>query len=217
MSSFGKFFTVIAIVAAVIGLGLVVGFWGTSRTPPGGTPLSNDPAQAPVPGPVTDPNTNLVVRHTNPGVVPSESPGLPTTNGLADWESKVDAILTSEIPDNEKAKKMLEMFPLLSPEAQEEVAHHLSNLVPDEEYAPLGSYLTNSAMPEAVLDVLLEDVFNRPNSLKLPRLLDIARNPLHPKASESKDVLELFLEEDFGTDWNKWQDKMDAWLKQNPD
>jgi hypothetical protein len=112
---------------------------------------------------------------------------------------------------------MLEMFPQLSPEAQEEVAHHLSNLVPDEEYAPLGNYLTNAALPEAVLDVFLEDVFNRPNSVKLPRLLEIASNPQHPKAAESKDVLELFLEEDYGTDWNKWRTKMDEWLKNNPD
>ena len=140
-----------------------------------------------------------------------------TAPGVPDWEEKVDAILTSEIPDNDKAKKMLEIFPQLSPDAQEEVAHHLSNLVPDEEYAPLGSYLTNAAMPEAVLDVLLEDVFNRPNSVKLPLLLDIARNSQHPKASESRDVLELFLEEDYGNDWSKWQTKMDSWLKENPD
>ena len=96
----------------------------------------------------------------------------PANGSIPDWEDKVDNILTSEIPDNEKAKKMLEMFPQLNAEAQEEVAHHLSNLVPDEEYAPLGNYLTNAALPEAVLDVLLEDVFNRPNSVKLPKLLE---------------------------------------------
>jgi hypothetical protein len=146
-------------------------------------------------------------------------PQTPPTNapGLPGWEEKVDAILTSDIADNEKAKKMLEIFPQLAPDAQEEVAHHLSNLVPDEEYAPLGNYLTNAAMPEAVLDVLLEDVFNRPNSVKLPLLLDIARNAQHPKATESRDVLELFLEEDYGNDWSKWQIKMDQWLKENPD
>ena len=48
---------------------------------------------------------------------------------------------------------------------------------------------------DAVLDVLLEDVFNRPNSVKLPLLLTVARDPQNPKASEAKDVLELFLEQ----------------------
>ncbi len=62
-----------------------------------------------------------------------------------------------------------------------------------------------------------EDVLNRPNSVKLPLLLDLARDPQHPKASEAKDILELFLEEDYGNDWTKWQAKLDQWLKDNPD
>ena len=37
------------------------------------------------------------------------------------------------------------------------------------------------------------------------------------KAREAKDLLELFLEEDYGADWTKWQTKMDEWLKANPD
>jgi len=43
------------------------------------------------------------------------------------------------------------------------------------------------------------------------------KNSQNPKAGEAKDLLELFLEEDYGTDWNKWQAKMQQWLKDNPD
>jgi|ERR1041385_3098002 hypothetical protein len=227
MSKFSKIFAVFGLIVVVVGFGLVVGWWGTSRTPSGPIATANDPSQmasgatgsAPA-NPSVDLTQKNPVARTNPVISSRPTPvPQPATNtvGIPNWEEKIDAILTSEIPDNEKAKKMLEMFPQLSPEAQEEVAHHLSNLVPDEEYAPLGNYLTNAALSEAVLDVLLEDVFNRPNSVKLPLLLDIARNPQHPKASESKDVLELFLEEDYGNDWSKWQAKMDQWLKENPD
>lgn len=139
------------------------------------------------------------------------------TNQIPDWEEKVDAILTSDDPDPEKAKKMLAMFPLLTGDAQEEVAHHLSNLTPDEDYTAFGSNLTNSTLSEDVLDVLLEDVLNRPNSIKLPMLLEVARDPANPKAAEAKDVLELFLEEDYGADWAKWESKTKDWLKENPD
>ena len=226
MSNFAKVFAVVGFLIVVVVLGIVLGFWGSSKSKVTSIPPQNEVPQS---------NTSTArpttvtprVENNNPKVAPSPVvPGpaappivvaTPTTNAIPDWEEKVDAILTSEVPDNEKAKKMLEMFPSLSAEAQEEVAHHLSNLVSDEDYAPLGNYLTNAALPEPVLDVLLEDVFNRPNSVKLPRLLDVARNPQHPKASESKDVLELFLEEDYGTDWAKWQTAMDAWLKDNPD
>ena len=140
----------------------------------------------------------------------------PNTNFMTNWEEKLDTILTSDKPDPDKAKEMIEMFPKLSPEAQEEIAHHISNLTPDENYS-LGQFLTNSALPEAVLDVFTEDVLNRPNSIKLPLLLDVAKDPDHPKAGEAKDILELFLENDYGTDWTAWQASLDKWLKENPD
>jgi hypothetical protein len=133
------------------------------------------------------------------------------------WEEKMDVILGSAAPDPEKAKQMLEMFPRLPADGQEEVARHLSNLLPDQDYGLMHSYLTNAALPEDVLDVLLDDALNRPNSLKLPALLEVARTAQHPKATEAKDFLELLLEEDYGNDWNKWQAKMQDWLKDNPD
>lgn len=143
---------------------------------------------------------------------PKTTPGL-----IANWDDKVNDILGAEGDEKDKAQKLIEMFPHLPPDGQEEVAHHISNLVADEDYAPLSKFVTNSALPEAVLDVFVEDVFNRPNSIKLPLLLDIAQDPQHPRAAEAKDVLELFLEEDFGSDWTKWHAKMDQWLKDNPD
>jgi hypothetical protein len=136
---------------------------------------------------------------------------------LTAWEEKVEEVLGTRSPDLDKAKQMMELFPRLPAEGQEEVARHLSNLVPDEEYGLMNAYLTNAALPEDVLDVLLDDALNRPNSLKLPALLAMAQNPQHPKAEEAKDFLELFLDEDYGNDWNQWQVKMGQWLAANPD
>lgn len=165
------------------------------------------------PAPPAPTQTPVLAARTNENPMP-----LKTTPGLiTDWEDKVDAIISPEGDEKQKAQKLIEMFPQLPPDGQEEVAHHLSNLVADEDYAPLSNFVTNSALPEAVLDVFVEDVFNRPNSIKLPLLLDIARDPQHPRAGEAKDVLELFLEEDFGSDWTKWQARMEQWLKDNPD
>ena len=101
-------------------------------------------------------------------------------NLIADWEGKVDETLGSTNSDRDKARQMLEMFPQLPADGQEEVAKHLSNLVPDQDYGLMRAYLTNAALPAAVLEVLFGDVLNRPNSLKLPALLDVARTPQHP-------------------------------------
>ena len=139
------------------------------------------------------------------------------TNLLTDWEEKLDEILGSGGDETGKAKQMLAMFRRLPAEGQVEVAQHISNLLPDEEYAPLGKLLTDPKLPEEVLDVLVMDLLNRPNSLKLPLLLELARDAQHPKAVEAKDLLEVYLEEDYGSDWNKWQAKLDQWMKDNPD
>jgi len=163
--------------------------------------------------------TKGVRRHPSQSPTDDGSMGAPstTTNVIPIWADKVDDILGADKSDPDKARQMLEMFPQLPADGQEEVARHLSNLVADQDYGAMRTYLTNASLPAAVLDILLGDVLNRPNSLKLPALLDVARTPQHPKAGEAKDFLELFLEGDYANDWDKWQAKMDEWLKANPD
>ena len=65
--------------------------------------------------------------------------------------------------------------------------------------------------------VLIADLLNSPNATKLPLLLEVAKDPQHPKAVEAKDLLELYLEEDYGQNWEQWQAKTEKWLKDNPD
>ena len=223
MNRGSKILAVVGVVAGIFIIGAVVGWWG-SRTPkPGGETVaapSNPPTMAKT---ETNLSTNKAprkqyrkMRHTNASPAQVSATG---TSVTAEWEDKVDAILTTEGKDSDKAKEMLQLFPTLPEDGKEEVAQHLSNLVADEDYAPLGKLFLDPTLPESVLDVLMADVLNRPNSVKLPTLLEVARNPQHPGAAEAKDLLELFLDpdEDYGNDWNKWQAKMDQWLKENPD
>jgi hypothetical protein len=236
MSKFPKIAVIVAIILVVVGIGIAVGWFGSTKphTNVHDVPAVSDAqTSASEPKQTVSPRAEDIAKGKSPRHRPTApgsnavnlpgSPGSPSsaslngTNGIPDWEDKVDAILTSDGEDTDKAKKMLEMFPKLAPDAQEEVAHHLSNLTPDEDYGPVANLLTNSALAEPVLDVFMEDVLNRPNAVKLPLLLEVAQNPQHPGAQEAKDVLELFLEEDYGTDWSKWQAKMQDWLKENPD
>jgi len=140
-----------------------------------------------------------------------------TTGSDTNWEDKIDEIVGSDEPDTNKVKELYALFPKLPPDGQEEAAQHLSNLVDDDAYGPLGEMLKNDKLSEGVLDELLADVLNRPNSLKLPLLLDLASDPNHAKRDEAKDLLELYLGEDYGTDWNSWGQHMTNWLQQNPD
>jgi hypothetical protein len=208
----------------LVGLGAVAGFViiGLMLVRPGGKP-PEEPPPAPAEQGSQPPESLPVPKQTQrrqPSVGTSESPvpvSPASANLITNWEDKVDEILGAEGEPEAKAKQMLGMFPSLPEEGQVEVAKHLSNLTPDEDYAPLAQLLADPKLPEEVLDTLMSDVLNRPNTLKLPALMEVARAAQHPKAADAKEVLVFFLEGDYGDDWPKWQEKIQEWLKENPD
>lgn len=168
------------------------------------TPMANltpaTPVTTPAPAAVTDPNAMIT-----------------------DWEQKIDDVLTGQEDEALKAKHLLEVFDRLPQDGQVEAAQHISNLLPDEQYAELAKRLVDPKTPEEVLEVLMTDVLNRPNQLKLDALFDVARQPSHPKAEEARDVLEVFLDD---VDWEavkasgNWElvrAEKEKWLKANPD
>jgi hypothetical protein len=220
MSKFTKILKVLGGVGIVVVAGILLGWLGSRNPQP--APASADAGTSPGGGSnatraALAPTNRMAVvsKHPLAGTVGSQEPA--GSNLLTNWEDNIDEILTSEAPEAEKARKMADLFPRLPENGQVEVAQHLSNLVSDQDYSSLSRFVTNSALPAPVLDVLVADALNRPNSLKLPTLLEVARDPQNPKAGEAKDVLHLFLEEDYGTDWAAWQAKVEQWLKDNPD
>jgi hypothetical protein len=231
-----KVLTGVAIIAAVVIIGVAVGWFGAGRV----DPKQSNPSDAGFQTSINQPpdrrspseksKTEIAKSHpttsaTNPDKIsppikPAPQVAAPPPGGLiTNWDEKLESILGSDGTEGEKAKQMVAMYPQLPEDGKVEVVQHLSNLLEDKDYkgSGMGDWLKDPATPEEVLDALMADVLNRPNGTKLPALLDIAKNPQHPKAEEAKDLLELYLEEDYGSDWTKWQAKTDEWLKQNPD
>jgi len=214
----GVLIAIVAVFAVLIG-GRFLGWYGGKPAeitgggePPGDTTPSASETPPPRPNPPR-PLPSATQPTQTAAVLQVPTPAAP----IADWEEKIDGILTAQEEDGQKAKRLLAMFPNLPEDGQVEAAQHISNLLPDEQYASLAQTLTNAAMPEAVLDVLMTDVLNRPNQLKLETLLDVARTPNHPKAEEALDVLEVFVDENYGQDWAAWKNAVEKWLKENPD
>ena len=158
-----------------------------------------------------------------PAVVPAVPLATDLNAKIADWEQKIDDVLTAQDDEGAKAKRLLEIFDRLPEDGQVEAAQHISNLLPDEQYAELSKRLVDPKTPEGVLEVLMTDVLNRPNKLKLDALFDVARVPNHPKAEEARDVLEVFLDDvDWDAvkasgNWDLVRAEKDKWLKENPD
>jgi hypothetical protein len=223
-------FIAIAAVFGVLFAGRYLGWFGKSRdtvqadstatTTPEPTEVTIStpppPPPSPTPPPFPPPPAPGAARAAIPP--PPAAAAAPTATGpIADWEQRIDDVLTGKEDEAQKAKRLLEIFPHLPPDGQVEAAQHLSNLLPDDQYEALAQTLTNALTSEEVLDVLMTDVLNRPNQIKLSTLLDIARNPAQPKAGEARDVLEVFVDEDYGENWIAWNEAIQKWLKENPD
>jgi hypothetical protein len=224
MRNLSKILVGLGVVAAIAGVGILIGWLGSrGSAPPVQLPTVQtvvDSSPATRPGTVSTNTSTPTAANSIPNPVPAATTtesSAAATNLMADWENRVDEILSADTDNTNKVSQLFELFPHLSEDGQIEVAQHLSNLVPDEDYAPLGQLLQNAKLPEAVLDVLMADALNRPNGVKLPVLLDVAMNPDNAKAGEAKDLLELYLDADYGSDQVKWKNALDKWLQENKD
>lgn len=156
---------------------------------------------------------------TRPAAATPAPPGTatPATEPVVDWGARLDDVLGSSAPESAKAAQLLEIWPGLPADGQVEVMQHIANLLPDDRFALLHNTFTNARTQEPVLDVIMTDALNRPNGIKLPALLDVARVEGHPKAAEAREILEVFVEADHGTDWPRWEQAVQKFLQENPD
>jgi hypothetical protein len=134
------------------------------------------------------------------------------------WDQRLDDILLGTIATsaNDKSDAILKLMAVAPEDAQAELAEHLINMTQDDHYDGVAGLLTNAATQTAVSTRLMNDLLNRRNSLKLPMLLAIASNNDHPLKDQAKDMLELFLQADYSTNWDQWGTAVDDWLQQNP-
>src|SRR5579872_4301860 len=216
MSEFSKVGRAMAAIVFCVGVGGLIG-WLIGRqgdTAPLKLPLNEPPVLALQPAPVP---TNASATATAPVAVaqPSkEMQQLPPAPPPKGWEDKLENILLANDSDNAKADHILQLMPTAPPEAQVELAQHLCNMVQDDHYDDAASILTNATTPVDVSTVLLNDLLNRNNNLKLPMLLSVARGDDHPLKGQARDMLELFVQNDYGTNWDQWSTAIDAWLQQ---
>ena len=157
---------------------------------PAATPA---PVQASIPESIPEVRKPVVVQSADPK--PAAKPARP----LEPWELKIDQALTSNLNETETAQVLLNLIPTLPPEGKAEATQHVTNLLPDSEYKRVLPLLKNTQMPAEVLDILVTD--------------EVAKLPNHPNHEEALTDLQIFLDADHGSDWNKWTASVNAYLK----
>ena len=209
---------VLAILAAVVVAicGAAIWFLNSQPAEPVATVQDAPPT---TPAPATPPKTIAVVRRDKPESMPkleTPAPGEPANEPapkLAEWEVKIDQVLRANADEGQTAQMLINMLPTLPKEGQAEAAQHITNLVLDKEYSRILPLVKNPGLAKEVLDVFVTDLMNREDTVKLPVLLDIAKIPNHPHHEEAVSDLQIFLDEDNGTDWAKWDTALKSYLK----
>lgn len=212
----------VAILAVIVIAIIGVAVWFLNSAPPmpplpavvTATPV---PVKPTVPSPEA-PSSTASTKPTQDKSTPAPVKTAPAPREMAEWETKIDQVLNSNSDNTEEANRavaqmLINMLPTFPPEGQAEAASHITNLIDDKEYKRVQSLTTNARLPQEVLDVLVTDLMNREDAVKLPTLFEIAKNPAHPHHEEAQTDLQIFLDEDFGTDWPKWETAMKAYLK----
>ena len=203
---------ILGILALAVIVGVLIGWW-VSRTPKGleniTQPEVPDLALSKSAPPSLQPPKEEMATETD-----SADPNAPFDPAL--WDEKLDEILGDADDDTDrKANQLLELMEKVGPDAQEEIAGHVVNLIDDKDFHKAAKYLTNAEVPEAISSVFMNDLYNRDEVMKMPLLLAVARNDNHPLREEAKDLLELYREEDYGTDWTKWEEATKKYLKEH--
>jgi hypothetical protein len=130
---------------------------------------------------------------------------LPLQQGELPWEGRIRVVLTREkLTDAEKARALLDLLPSIAAEGAQTCAEEAVKRLPNSDYRFAQAAITNPGTYGLAEAVLFSDLMERPDDLRLPTLLTIARNSAHPYASPALDNLELLLGKNCGSDWARW-------------
>lgn len=109
------------------------------------------------------------------------------------WEDELDNILSSGADDATMVRRLLDGLASRPAEARPHFVAHALGLAGDTDYAPFeGLYLAGSTPPEVAREIF-HDAINRPDEIKLPLLAKTMRQPGHPMAGETREILEIYL------------------------
>jgi hypothetical protein len=205
----------IGILLAVAAVAGIVAYALLQQTP--APPAAPVPLAVATPAPTPAAAETIVTQPAaTPAPAASAAPAVAadgTDDNSPAWESTIDAILRSNVSDSQMAQLLINILPTLPEDGQIEAANHIANLLPDSEYSSVKPLLLNSNLPESVLSVFFTDLMNRDDPTKLNAFLDIAQIPNHPFQSEALSDLQIYVGDDYGTDWGKWKSAVDEYLK----
>lgn len=135
-----------------------------------------------------------------------------------EWEIEVDNILSGD-EEEKVVSQLLSALPRLNGSGQAAAVSHLTNLLGDEDYQPLADVALEQTVGDEALEVIMLDMFNREEEVKLPFFVDLLEKPNHPFHDDAREVLLSVIGHDAPDhDREGWDEAITEWLERtSPD
>lgn len=123
-----------------------------------------------------------------------------------------------DMADDNKALALLNKVYTSPDEPTKVVAmEYATQLMSDEQFKKLKSQILslNDTGGEDMQGTILRDILTRAENVRMPALVDLLRRPPNPGQQEVREILEAYLDVDYGTDIPKWDAAVRQWLVEN--
>ena len=100
-------------------------------------------------------------------------------------------------------------------ENKPDLADHVANLTPDDEYAPVAWLISSRSVTGAAMQALLQDLHHRPADIKLPVMAEILSQADHPGAPGAEHALNIYLQVSHGYPSDAWRKEVATFLATN--
>jgi len=132
-------------------------------------------------------------------------------------ENRVIAVVAKTIPDKQKADELLALAVTVQDEDAKELAiEHAAKNISDTEYLNYRDRLFQLAQNAEIRELVLDDALTRGEEYRLPTLVDMLGSTLSEKENtEIREILEAYLDKDYGPSPSAWKAPVDAWVKEN--
>ena len=211
----GQLFGIFLAIVALAGAGWLL-FSNTddpddtdwTTTPPPEVDPGTDPENVPLP-----PDSP-----TPPKPNPSPSPPTASPDKLAEWEATISNALADDSISNEQAVDRLLVLaadPTVDETVRLDATEHALNLTEDETFSKVMPIWKDPATPVDMLDSILSDLYNRGDRVKLEAVLEAAKVANHPLHEDNIELLEFYVDENYGDDWDAWGEAVNTYFVEN--
>jgi hypothetical protein len=132
-------------------------------------------------------------------------------------ENTVIAVIAKTAPDEEKANELLALASTVKDEDAKELAiEHAAKFIPDDDYLAYRERLFQLAQNAEIRELVMDDALMRSEEYRLPTLVEMLGTTLSDKENtEIREILEAYLDKDYGPSPSAWKGPVDAWVKEN--